>query len=239
MVTHLHAGLNYGYGKGEVQTGAQRITLKDPDCNVIMTATGGMCVRSGCPNDIYMQNYQVLPLTEGEADATCTEWPTSTEGYSCTNGVWTHLTGDEMIDTVHPCTTTFANSAIVAYATHTITDSATLYTGSSTTQQAGKSLTVQMASDMTIAVGTLTGSDLYTSVSSALMEGCTIATAGVTVTEYSDIPEITGISYFGGLEQNEDRTRRLVKWFWTPRFYDGKGIFAYVLQILTTPRRVR
>ncbi|KAF4500771.1 Glucan endo-1,3-alpha-glucosidase agn1 [Fusarium agapanthi] len=38
----LNPGMNYSYGAGEVQTGAQRITVKDPSGNVIYTATGGI-----------------------------------------------------------------------------------------------------------------------------------------------------------------------------------------------------
>ncbi|KAJ0152877.1 Berberine bridge enzyme-like 21 [Fusarium oxysporum f. sp. albedinis] len=71
----LNPGMNYGYGAGEVQTGAQQITVKDPSGNVIYTATGGMCVSDGCPNYIYNGNYQVLPLKKGNVDPVCNQWP--------------------------------------------------------------------------------------------------------------------------------------------------------------------
>jgi hypothetical protein len=72
----LTAGLNHGGYDGQFATGAQRLTVQDPDGNVIMTATGGMCVSEGCPNDIYNANYQVLPLVTGSATASCTKWST-------------------------------------------------------------------------------------------------------------------------------------------------------------------
>lgn len=59
---------------------------------------------------------------------------------------------------------------------------------------------VQIAQDSSIAVGTLTGAPLFTSASSALAKGCTIATQGVTVTACGDIPKITGIHHFNTAE---------------------------------------
>lgn len=81
----LHAGLNYGYGAGDVKVGAQRVTLKDPSGNVIMTAAGGMCVTATCPSMIYNSNYQVLPFVEGEKEATCKKWPSLGDGEDCDN----------------------------------------------------------------------------------------------------------------------------------------------------------
>jgi GH18 family chitinase len=127
------------------------------------------------------------------------DWAVDYQSEDGESGAGAGLTGDQIND--YPCTTTYSNSAIVGYATSTITNAATVCTGSSSTLQAGKSLTVQMASDMTVAVGTLTGADLFTSVSSALMAGCTIESAGATATECGDIPEITGITYFDDLSK--------------------------------------
>ncbi|KAH8682019.1 hypothetical protein BX600DRAFT_407914 [Xylariales sp. PMI_506] len=95
-----------------------------------------------------------------------------------------------------PCTSTLANSAIVEYATSTVSAGTTLCTGSASTIAAGKAMTVQIANDQSVALGTLTGAALYTSVSSALAAGCTVSKEGVTVTACGDIPEITGITYY-------------------------------------------
>ncbi|SCV50154.1 uncharacterized protein FFFS_09366 [Fusarium fujikuroi] len=88
----LNPGMNYGYGAGEVQTGAQRITVKDPSGNVIYSATGGMCVSDGCPNYIYNGNYQVLPFKKGNADPVCTQWP-GMDHSACDYGTC-HASGD-------------------------------------------------------------------------------------------------------------------------------------------------
>jgi hypothetical protein len=69
----LSAGLNYGSGTGGVQAGAQKVTVKDGAGNVVFSATGGKCVSSGCPNNIYNGNCQVLLLSKGDATATCTQ----------------------------------------------------------------------------------------------------------------------------------------------------------------------
>jgi hypothetical protein len=103
----------------------------------------------------------------------------------------------------YPCTTTLANTAIVEYASSVITGGATICTGSSSTVQAGKSILIQAAQDATVPVGTLTGEDLFTSVSSALAAGCTVATEGVTVTSCSDLPKITGIQYYTTYEDDD------------------------------------
>ncbi|KAK9369874.1 hypothetical protein V1509DRAFT_638557 [Lipomyces kononenkoae] len=76
IVTHLHSGLNMGYSSGVVSTGPQMIQLKDSSGTVLYTATGGMCVSGGCPLNIYMSNYQVVPLAKGDATAHCTLWTT-------------------------------------------------------------------------------------------------------------------------------------------------------------------
>lgn len=107
----------------------------------------------------------------------------------------------------YPCTSSYANTAIVAYASTTVTGGSTVCTGDATTLQAGKSLTVQFGSDMTVAVGTMTGDAIFTSLSSVLNEGCTVPTAGVTVTTCSDIPEITGVDYMSDLTKSSDGTR--------------------------------
>ncbi|KAH8658450.1 hypothetical protein BX600DRAFT_524945 [Xylariales sp. PMI_506] len=103
--------------------------------------------------------------------------------------------GDNTTNTTYQCTSTFANSATVVYATATVIDSVLHCTGESMTLQAGKSVMAQIAADTTIPVGTLTGTALFTSISSALAAGCTIPSAGVTVTDCTDIPAITDVTY--------------------------------------------
>lgn len=71
--TDLSAGLNYG-SSSSFASGAQKVTVKDANGNVILSATGGMCVSDGCPNSIYNANYQVLPFSTGDATMTCTAW---------------------------------------------------------------------------------------------------------------------------------------------------------------------
>lgn len=72
---HLSPGINYGYGAGDIVAGEQIIKVKDPNGNVVYTATGGMCVSDGCPNYIYNGNYQVVPFKKGDAKPTCQAWP--------------------------------------------------------------------------------------------------------------------------------------------------------------------
>lgn len=70
----LNGGINFGYSDGDVAVGAQLIQVTDASGAVKYSATGGMCVSSGCPNLIYNMNYQVLPLIAGDTAATCTDW---------------------------------------------------------------------------------------------------------------------------------------------------------------------
>ncbi|KAL7946861.1 glycoside hydrolase [Trichoderma barbatum] len=70
----LNRGLNMGSSGIDITSGAQCIELKDPSGAIVMSATGGMCVSSGCPSLIYNSNYQVLPLKSGPQAATCTGW---------------------------------------------------------------------------------------------------------------------------------------------------------------------
>ena len=66
----VNAGLNYGSPTG-VQAGAQMLQLLNSAGTVVMTATGGECVSSGCPAGMYNMNYQVLGLSSGSGSASC------------------------------------------------------------------------------------------------------------------------------------------------------------------------
>lgn len=67
----VNPGLNFGAPTG-VKAGAQTVQLLGPAGNVVMTATGGGCVSSGCPGGMYNMNYQVVGLSDGTAGASCT-----------------------------------------------------------------------------------------------------------------------------------------------------------------------
>ncbi|KAL2291156.1 hypothetical protein FJTKL_13817 [Diaporthe vaccinii] len=69
----LNPGLNYGSSEGGLQAGAQIIELHDPSGQIVMTATGGMCVSTEFPSGIYNSNYQVVELTDGSQPAKCQE----------------------------------------------------------------------------------------------------------------------------------------------------------------------
>ncbi|KAE9373753.1 glycoside hydrolase family 71 protein [Stipitochalara longipes BDJ] len=68
----LVPGLNMGVSAATVGAGSQYLELKDAAGTVIMTASGGACVSSGCPNEIYNSNYQVVPLVTGKTIHACT-----------------------------------------------------------------------------------------------------------------------------------------------------------------------
>ena len=54
-------GLNMG-APGGVQAGEQRLEVLDAGGNVVLVATNGRCVSSGCPDGVYDFNYQVVGL---------------------------------------------------------------------------------------------------------------------------------------------------------------------------------
>ena len=66
----MNPGLNFGLPTG-VQAGAQLLELLDSAGTVVMSATGGECVSSGCPAGMYNMNYQVAGLSTGSSGATC------------------------------------------------------------------------------------------------------------------------------------------------------------------------
>ena len=66
QTTGLFPGLNYGSPPG-IQAGVQRLEVVDASNNVIMSATGGKCVSSDCPDGIYNMNFQVEALVSGSA----------------------------------------------------------------------------------------------------------------------------------------------------------------------------
>ena len=67
---NVNPGLNFGSPTG-VQAGAQMLELLNPAGSVVMTATGGLCVSSGCPDGMYNMNYQVIGLSKGGGNANC------------------------------------------------------------------------------------------------------------------------------------------------------------------------
>ncbi|PYI22706.1 hypothetical protein BO99DRAFT_429649 [Aspergillus violaceofuscus CBS 115571] len=87
----LHAGLNWGNSANKV-SGAQLLQVINPSGEVVMSATGGLCVDTGCPNLIYNSNYQVIPLEEGSKSKQCTAISkaedTTCSGTSCKSTVF-------------------------------------------------------------------------------------------------------------------------------------------------------
>lgn len=70
----LNPGLNYGSSEGGLRAGAQIIKLHNSSGQIVMTATGGLCVSTEFPSGIYISNYQVVELTDGSQPASCQEW---------------------------------------------------------------------------------------------------------------------------------------------------------------------
>lgn len=66
----VNPGLNFGSPTG-VQAGAQTLELLDSTGKVVMTANGGLCVSSGCPDGMYNMNYQVVGLGEDGGTTSC------------------------------------------------------------------------------------------------------------------------------------------------------------------------
>ena len=67
----VNPGLNFGSPTG-VQAGSQLLELLNSGGTVVMSATGGECVSSGCPASPYNMNYQVVGLNTGSSTASCT-----------------------------------------------------------------------------------------------------------------------------------------------------------------------
>ena len=67
---NVNAGLNFGSPTG-VRAGAQMLELLNSAGTVVMTATSGSCVSSGCPDGMYNMNYQVVGLSDGGGSAVC------------------------------------------------------------------------------------------------------------------------------------------------------------------------
>ncbi|PLB43381.1 hypothetical protein P170DRAFT_431326 [Aspergillus steynii IBT 23096] len=83
----LHAGLNRGHSANKV-TGAQIIKVLDPSGTVVKSATGGLCVDSGCPSLIYNSNYQVIGLEDASSTKTADAEETPCKGSSCKGTVF-------------------------------------------------------------------------------------------------------------------------------------------------------
>jgi len=64
QTANVYPGMNWGSPSG-VQAGVQRLELVDSTGKVVMSATGGKCVSSGCPDGIYNMNFQVVGLGNG------------------------------------------------------------------------------------------------------------------------------------------------------------------------------
>ena len=67
----VNPGLNWGSPTG-VQAGSQLLELLNSAGTVVMSATGGECVASGCSASPYNMNYQVVGLNTGSSKASCT-----------------------------------------------------------------------------------------------------------------------------------------------------------------------
>ncbi|PYI11000.1 hypothetical protein BO78DRAFT_304565 [Aspergillus sclerotiicarbonarius CBS 121057] len=87
----LSPGFNWGSSAGKV-AGAQKLQVINPSGEVVMSATGGLCVDSGCPNLIYNSNYQVIGLEDGDNAKKCTAISdaedTSCDGSGCKSTVF-------------------------------------------------------------------------------------------------------------------------------------------------------
>ena len=68
---NVNPGLNFG-SPTAVQAGSQLLQLLNSAGTVVMSATGGECVSSGCPAGMYNMNYQVVGLNSGSSGASCT-----------------------------------------------------------------------------------------------------------------------------------------------------------------------
>lgn len=93
----LSAGLNYGEVPG-MKAGVQKMEMLDEGGNIFMTATGGRCVSSGCPDFIYNMNYQVIGLTLGTAEGACTS--SDTDIY-VPPAIWTE--SNPTVQCIPPC----------------------------------------------------------------------------------------------------------------------------------------
>lgn len=71
----LTPGLNLGYSGDTVDAGLQTIVMTDGSGSVVMSASTGACISSGCPTSIYNCNYQVVPLVKGNPRTACTTLP--------------------------------------------------------------------------------------------------------------------------------------------------------------------
>ncbi|KAK5707047.1 hypothetical protein LTR17_021037 [Elasticomyces elasticus] len=102
----------------------------------------------------------------------------------------------------YPFTSSYANSAIVAWATtQGLPDGASEMAGASTIIKAGKQLSIELNPSASQNVGTLTGEALYTSISSAISVGCGTIASGATMVTCT-IPEITGVGYVEDLNND-------------------------------------
>ncbi|KAK3646606.1 hypothetical protein LTR56_000510 [Elasticomyces elasticus] len=93
-----------------------------------------------------------------------------------------------------PFTSTLSNSAVVAFQDSSLDASGTaplgsifdnIGVGANTTLQAGKSITMEINPTASQAVGTLTGTELFTSVSNAIKSACSTPSGGTPVSSCS------------------------------------------------------
>ena len=69
--TALRPGLNYGAFE-DVQAGRQALYVVDETGIVVMSATNGSEISTGCPDGIFNMNYQVVGLKTADAhDCPC------------------------------------------------------------------------------------------------------------------------------------------------------------------------
>ena len=100
---NVNPGLNFGSPTG-VQAGAQLVELLDSSGKVVMSATGGSCVSSGCPAGIYNMNYVVVGLGTGSSSATCS--------WGWAKGVC-KLWGTTACDMIYDCDEMHARSCMI------------------------------------------------------------------------------------------------------------------------------
>ena len=67
----VNPGLNFGSAT-TVQAGSQLLEVLNSAGSVVMSATGGECISSGCPQGFYNMNFQVAGLQTGSQSASCT-----------------------------------------------------------------------------------------------------------------------------------------------------------------------
>ncbi|KAK4546996.1 hypothetical protein LTR36_001216 [Oleoguttula mirabilis] len=155
--------------------------------------------RSGCQCDGYDS---VVPYSSATTLQTASNGSVATVTSSgCPAGASTFVVISSTVNP-YPFTSTFSNSAVVAWATTAgLPDGAWMGAGDSTTIKDGKQLSLELNPSASQNVGTLTGSALYTSISSAISQGCGTIASGATMVTCT-VPTITGVDYVEDLNHD-------------------------------------